>query len=122
MLAGVFNCTYFPILEKLARLFTLFFTVFEGLYSFGVINVPTIAVVFYWRNQINKSGLDLIDIPISINNTHKYYKIDILKKIKVDQWRGKEDAWVKSMLELAFEINYSIIEKKNIINNLIKRS
>jgi len=48
--------------------------------------------------------------------------MDVPKKIKLEQWSGKEDAWVKSTHEFAFEINYNMIEKKNIINNLIKRS
>ncbi len=42
--------------------------------------------------------------------------------MKPSEWSGLEDAWVKPSHTFAFEINNKIREKKNILNELIKRS
>lgn len=86
-----------------------------------VMTLPQIAVVFNWRNEINSSGLYSIHLRITINRTSKYYKIDVPQKIADHQWTGKEDNWVKSH-PYAFEINNKIREKKNMANDLVKRS
>ncbi len=84
-------------------------------------NVPQIAVVFNWRNEKNKSGLYSIHLRITIDRDSRYYKIPLPQKVSVVQWAGKEDSWVKNH-PFAFEINNKIIEKKNLVNEQIKRS
>lgn len=84
--------------------------------------IPRIAVVLNWRNETNKSELYSVHIRIKINNTARYYKIDTPQKIKLSEWSGKEDAWIKPSHPFSFEINNKIVEKKTIINDLIKRS
>lgn len=84
-------------------------------------NVPQIAAVFNWRNERNKSGLYSIHLRITIDRDSRYYKIPVPQKVSEAQWSGKEDAWVKGH-PFAFEINNKIIEKKNQVNELIKRS
>ena len=83
--------------------------------------IPTIEVVFNWRNEKNKSGLYSIHLRITMNRTQRYYKIQLPQKVTPQQWQGREDGWVKNH-PFAFEINNKIIEKKNVINDLIKRS
>lgn len=83
-------------------------------------NLPHIAVVFNWRNEKNKSCLYSIHLRITINRESRYYKITVPKKISPAQWAGKEDAWVKNH-PFAFEINNKIRDKKNLLNELIKR-
>ncbi|MFT3932834.1 MAG: site-specific integrase [Chitinophagaceae bacterium] len=84
--------------------------------------MPTIAVVINWRNQQNISGLYPIHIRIGIHDEYRYYRIVTPAKVKLIEWSGVEDAWVKQVHEFAFEINNKIIEKKRIIQDLIKRS
>ena len=84
-------------------------------------NLPQIGVVCNWRNETNSSGLYSIHLRITIDRTSKYYKIPIPKKVSLQQWTGKEDGWVKNH-SFAFEINNKIIEKKAVLNDLIKRS
>lgn len=84
-------------------------------------NLPEIGVVFNWRNEKNKSGLYSIHLRITINRDSRYYKIPVPKKVSSTQWAGKEDGWVKNH-DFAFEINNKIRDKKNQINDLIKRS
>jgi hypothetical protein len=74
-----------------------------------------------WRNQNNASGLYSIHIRIKINESSRYYTIDTPQKVRMEEWAGRDDAWVNQTHPFAFEINNKIIEKKNIINNLIKR-
>jgi len=85
-------------------------------------NMPSVAVMLNWRNQTNKSGLYPVHIRIGINDNFRYFKIDVPKKIKLNEWNGLDDAWVKQTHPFAFEINNKIMEKKTIIYNLIKRS
>ena len=61
-------------------------------------------------------------IRIKINDTARYFKIDISQKIRSEEQTGKEDKWVKPSHPFSFEINNKIKEKKNIINDLIKRN
>lgn len=84
-------------------------------------NIPTLDVVWNWRNQKNVSGLYSIHLRITIDRDSKYYKIPIPQKVSLLQWADKEDAWVKNH-PFAFEINNKINEKKTIVLELIKRS
>jgi Arm DNA-binding domain len=67
-------------------------------------------------------GLCSIHLRITINRKSKYFKIEIPKKVSHKDWSTIEEGWVKSSHPFYFEINSKIIEKKSIINNLIKRS
>jgi len=89
--------------------------------------VPQICAVLNWRNATNKTGLYSIHIRITIQRVSKYYKIDIPQKVSLKDWidanpDSNDDCWVKKSHPFAFEINNKIIEKKNIVNNLVKRS
>lgn len=84
-------------------------------------NLPQIAVVFNWRNETNKSGLYSIHLRITLDRDSRYFKIPLPQKVSKVQWTGKEDSWVKGH-PFAFEINNKIIEKKTILNDLIKRN
>lgn len=89
--------------------------------------IPQICAVLNWRNHANKRGVYSIHLRITIQRISKYYKIDIPQKVAGKDWidskkDGQEDCWVKQSHPFAFEINNKIIEKKNIVNNLIKRS
>jgi site-specific recombinase XerD len=84
-------------------------------------NLPQIAVVFNWRNEDNKSGLYSIHLRITIDRDSRYFKVPLPQKVSDDQWNGKEDNWVKNH-PFSFEINNKIIEKKALLNELIKRS
>jgi site-specific recombinase XerD len=83
--------------------------------------LPTLGIVFNWRNQKNKSGLYSVHLRIKIGDDARYYKIDTPQKIRIDEWSGKENNWVKQTHPFAFEINNKILEKKNIVHDLIKR-
>lgn len=85
-------------------------------------NLPQITVVYNWRKESNKSGLYSLHLRITIDRVSKYFKIAVPQKVSQLQWNGKEDSWVKNNHPFAFEINNKIIEKKNIVNDLIKRS
>src|ERR1700739_1375286 len=82
--------------------------------------IPQMTVVFNWRNEKNKSGFYSIHLRITIDRVSKYYTIPVPQKVSKAQWNGKDDSWVKNH-EFAFEINNKIIEKKNVVNDLIKR-
>jgi len=79
-------------------------------------------VLLNWRNKTNVSGLYYAFIRIKIDNTARYYRIEVPKKIQLEEWSGKDDQWVKSSHPFSFEINNKIREKKNIIHELIKQS
>ena len=83
--------------------------------------LPHVAVVLNWRNETNKSGLYPVHLRITINRVSQYYKIDVPKKIRLAEWSGTDDAWVKQSHEFSFEINNQIRDKKNIVHDLIKR-
>jgi site-specific recombinase XerD len=87
-----------------------------------IMNIPHIAILLNWRNQVNKTGLYSIHIRAKIGEDARYYKIDTPQKIRPEEWSGKEDAWVKSSHPFAFEINNKIIEKKALLHDLIRRS
>jgi hypothetical protein len=80
--------------------------------------MPHVVILFNWRNQKNKSGLYSIHIRIKIGVNARYYKIDTPKKIRLEEWSGKEDGWVKPCHPFAFEINNKIIEKKAVLHEL----
>ena len=84
--------------------------------------IPSMSVVLNWRNEKNKTGLYSVHLRITIDRESKYYKIEIPKKVSYKDWSGAEDNWIKSSHPFAFEINNKIIEKKNLVHDLIKRS
>lgn len=83
--------------------------------------LPTLGIVFNWRNEKNKSGLYSVHLRIKIGDHSRYYKIDTPQKIRVEEWSGKENCWIKSSHPFAFEINNKIAEKRNIVHDVIKR-
>lgn len=84
--------------------------------------IPTVSVVFNWRNETNKSGLYSIHLRITIDRVSQYDKIQIPQKICSSDWAGTEDAWVKSGHPFSFEINSKIRERKAVVYDLIKRN
>lgn len=84
-------------------------------------HLPTVTPILNWRNETNKSGEYPIHLRITINRKSKYYKIPLPQKVKESQWSDKEDSWVKNH-PFAFEINNKIIEKKMVVNELVKRN
>ena len=83
--------------------------------------LPTFKPVINWRKEVNKSRLYSIYLRITLRGVHKYYLIPLPQKVALDQWTGKEYAWVKNSHPYAFEINDLIAEKKNILAELIRR-
>jgi len=77
--------------------------------------------VINYRNQTNLKGLYSIHLRVIINRIPKYYEIKVPRKIRLDEWSNKHDHWVSVSHEFAFEINHRIIEKKRVVNDLIKR-
>jgi site-specific recombinase XerD len=84
--------------------------------------VPSLAIVLNRKNTKSKSGLYSIHLRITIDRESKYFKIEVPQKISYKDWNGTDDQWVKNSHPFAFEINNKIIEKKNLIHDLIKRS
>src|SRR5260221_1099420 len=84
--------------------------------------IPTISVVINRKSDKSKTGLYPLHLRITIDRESKYYKIEVPQKVSYKDWTGSDDHWVKNSHPFAFEINNKIIEKKNIINELIKRN
>lgn len=84
--------------------------------------LPRIAVVINWRNEKNLSGLYSIHIRIKIGKSCNYYRVPLPQKVRMDQWSGEDDNWVKPNHPFAFEINSKILEKKIALHEQIKRS
>lgn len=87
-----------------------------------VVRMPCIGVVLNWRGEPHKSGLYPVHVRIKIGNTARYYNVPIPKKIRKEQWSGKDNNWVKTNHPFAFEINNKIIEIIALINEYIKRT
>lgn len=85
-------------------------------------NLPQISVVYNWRNEKNKSRLYSIHLRITIERVSRYYKIEVPQKVSPEQWNGKDDYWVKNTHPFSFEINNKISERKNAVNEVIKRA
>jgi site-specific recombinase XerD len=83
--------------------------------------LPTTAVVHNWRRNTTKSGLYPIHLRIAINGVQKYDPIPIPAKISKEQWLGEDDNWVRDDHPFFFEINNKIRERKQLVQNLIKR-
>ena len=83
--------------------------------------MPGVAVVFNWRNEINKSERYSVYIRIKIGNTARYYHVPVPQKIRYEEWSGKDDAWVKDTHTFAYQINNIIAEKKTLVFDFIKR-
>ena len=83
--------------------------------------LPTFKPVINWRKEVNKSNLYSIYLRITLHGVHKYYLIPLPQKVALDQWTGKENAWIKNSHPYAFEINDAIREKTNILAELIRR-
>jgi dimeric dUTPase (all-alpha-NTP-PPase superfamily) len=84
-------------------------------------SLPTTSVVHNWRKIPNKSGKYPVHLRITIDRIHKYDPIELPAKISKDQWIGQDDNWVKETHPYFFEINTKIRERKQLIQNLIKR-
>jgi len=83
--------------------------------------LPTTAVVHNWRRTTNKSGLYPIHLRIAMNLVQKYDEIPVPLKISREQWLGEDDNWVRDDHPFYFEINNKIRERKQLVQNLIKR-
>lgn len=75
-----------------------------------------------WRNGTNKTGTFPVYLRITIERVAKYYRIKIPQNVSPADWDPVEDSWVKLSHPFAFEINNKIIEKKNIVRELIKKA
>lgn len=84
--------------------------------------IPTLSVVHNRKSVKSKSGLYPIHLRVTIDRESKYFKIDVPQKVSGKEWSGADDHWVRDSHPFAFEINNKIIEKKNLIHDLIKRS
>jgi len=84
-------------------------------------NLPTTAIVLNWRKGINKSGVYPVHLRITIDRTTKYDPIPLLQNISLEQWIGEDDNWVRNTHPYYFEINTKIRERKQAVQNLIKR-
>jgi site-specific recombinase XerD len=83
--------------------------------------LPTTAVVHNWRRTTTKSGLYPIHLRIAINCVQKYDPIPVPANISREQWLGEDDNWVRDDHPFYFEINNKIRERKQLVQNLIKR-
>lgn len=83
--------------------------------------IPSVSILFNWRNEVNQSALYPVYIRITIERNSRYYKIPLPQKIRKEQWSGKEGHWIKNSHPFAFEINNKIAEKQSAVYELIKR-
>ena len=82
----------------------------------------TVQPVINWRSEVNnKTGLYSIHLRVTINRVRKYYLIKTPQKVGLTDWAGTLESWVKNTHPFAFEINNKIIEKKAVVNDVIKR-
>ncbi len=84
--------------------------------------LPTISVVHNYRNKSNKKGFYPIHLRITIERISRYFEIKVPMKVTEKEWNGTDSHWVRNTHKFAFEINNKIIEKKNIVHDLVKRS
>lgn len=84
--------------------------------------LPTISVVHNYRNKSNKKELYSIHLRVTIERIAKYYEIKVPQKVSAKEWSGADGHWVKNTHQFSFEINNKILEKKNILHDLVKRS
>lgn len=84
--------------------------------------IPSISVVINRKSIKSKTGLYPIYLRITIDRESRYYRVEVPQKVSYKDWSGNDDNWIKSSHPFAFEINNKIIEKKNIVHDLIKRS
>ena len=87
-----------------------------------MVSLPGVGVVFNWRNECNKSGLYPVHIRIKKGNVARYHRVPTPQKIRIENWSGKDNAWIKSNHPFSFEINSRIIETIALINEYIKRT
>src|SRR5450432_1654198 len=83
--------------------------------------LPTTSVVLNWRQLRNKSGLYPVHLRITMDRKSKYEHIPAPAKISKAQWIGQDDNWVREDHPFFFEINTKIREKKQAVQNLIRR-
>lgn len=83
--------------------------------------LPTTAVVHNWRRQTNKSGVYPVHLRIAIARVQRYEPIPLPAKITREQWLGEDDNWVRDDHPFYFEINNKIRERKQLVQNLIKK-
>ena len=107
-------------------LLVLFYGLFYG-YCVNInpnrMNLPTINVVFNYRNSKTISGLYPIFIRITINRTSKYVLIPIPQNISKTEWNAKNNGvnFIKNSHPYAFEINEKIREFRNKAIEVVKR-
>jgi len=83
--------------------------------------LPTTVVIHNWRRKTNKSGVYPVHLRIAMICVQKYDPIPIPAKISKEQWLGEDDNWVRDDHPFYFEINNKIRERKQLVQNLIKR-
>jgi len=84
-------------------------------------SLPTTSIVHNRRRLSNKSGDYPIHLRITIDRKSKYEHIPVPAKISKAQWIGQDDNWVRDDHPFFFEINTKIREKKQAVQNLIRR-
>lgn len=85
-------------------------------------NLPTVTPLINWRNEKTKSGLYPIHLCVYLpGESRRYYPIKVPQKVKLEQWTGREAAWVSNTHPFAFEINNRISELRSKIHELTKR-
>lgn len=85
-------------------------------------NIPVATPVINWRNEKNKKGLYSVHLRVYLNpHPSRYYPVKTPQKVRLDQWSGKDDAWVKNTHPYSFEINNRFKELKTKISDLTKR-
>lgn len=85
--------------------------------------IPSISVVFNFRNKKNKKRLYSIYLRITLNRRSKYVRIPTPLKVSEGDWNYKNNGgnYVKNTNPFAFEINNSIKEFETIAYDTIKK-
>ncbi|MVT12362.1 phage integrase SAM-like domain-containing protein [Chitinophaga tropicalis] len=83
--------------------------------------IPDFRPVHNWRNHINQNGRYKIHIRIRIGKSCRYHDVKLPQKVTVDEWSGKENAWVKPGHPYHFEINNAIDNTLTLLRELNKR-
>jgi site-specific recombinase XerD len=84
--------------------------------------IPTVTPVINWRNEERKKGVYPIHLRVYIyGEPRRYYPIKVPLKVSLEQWTGREAAWVSNTHPYAFEINNRICEMRSKIVELTKR-
>lgn len=84
-------------------------------------HLPVYSPVHNWRNANNKNNLYKIHIRVHLLGEERYYEVEIPRKVRPQEWTGKDKSWVKNTHPFSFEINEKIKEKLDILDKLVKR-